>query len=137
FSASDGLVRFFQLGGAGPSERESLKAGAGGEVSSFAFAPDNRRVVACNGSGTVVVWASDTREKLNDWQLPGAVRKVVFAADGQHIATLNGNGTIYVLRLAPPPSIATKPALATTTDDPKKVIDARRPPSGQPVPPVT
>src|SRR5207244_6216258 len=62
--------------------------GRGQSALTVAFAPDNRRLAAGFDDGTVLVWDSETRERLAAIERPQSVAHAsAFAPEGQRIAT--------------------------------------------------
>jgi WD40 repeat protein len=57
-------------------------------ITSFAFSPDNSRVVAGVDTNNVLIWDSSTGKKLLEFQgHNGAIRAAAFSRDGNRIVT--------------------------------------------------
>ncbi len=99
----DGAVHLWDME---KSQGAQLRTFAGivTQISSVAWAVDQKAVAASSSKGRVFVWETDSGKVLGEWQMPGAVHGVAFLPDGRHLLTANGNGTAYVLRLKSSPS---------------------------------
>jgi WD40 repeat protein len=101
----DGVVRCWDLTGAYPKERSSIRLDKG-PVGSIDVSPDGSKLVVAYRRGYILLsnWSGN---KLRDWQLEGAADnrfamdgEVRFTADGKHLLSVNSNATAYILRLS-------------------------------------
>lgn len=95
-----GTIRVWDLVSAEPRHRTFLRWHTD-RVLGLALSPDGQLLVTSGTDGRVIVWRTNSGDKLHEWQFPGMILGVTFAPDGRHLATANGNGTVYILRLPP------------------------------------
>jgi WD40 repeat protein/serine/threonine protein kinase len=116
----DGSVRIWEAA----TGRELFQLRAKGIVTSVAFSPDNRRVVAGHGTptsgqtGQVTLWDAVTGQELLD--LPGVVgipQSVAFSSDGHRLAAGCDNGRLLLWDAPRPDSVATRSWKTLFTDD--------------------
>lgn len=105
----DRFVHLFDV--AGQTERGTL-SGHANRITGLAYSSVENVLAACGLDGRVIVWNTDTRNKVHEWPLPGIVYNVAFAPDGRHLAIANSNSTIYILQVPRLPVID-PPQLAT------------------------
>ena len=102
--ATVGEDPFIHLWDVATEKERGTLPGHASRVTSLAYPPTGRNILASTGlDGRIMVWDTDSKNRLHEWLSPGPVFSVFFAPDGRHIATGNSNGTIYILRLSPPP----------------------------------
>jgi WD40 repeat protein len=100
FAVADRITILYDL-----NSRKEIRRFEGhtGEIQALALAPDGKALASTGRDGRLLLWNSETGEKLREWQLSGPVHALAFAADGRHLATANGNGTVYLLRIGEAP----------------------------------
>jgi WD40 repeat protein len=99
--SEDGKVRLWDLEKDGAQQQPKYFQGLSAQVTSVAYAPNNKMVAASCTNGEVIVWETSGK-KHQKWNFPGAVHGVTFFPDSRHLAIANGNGTVYILRLDSP-----------------------------------
>lgn len=80
-------------------EKQSLKAEAG-DTLALAYSLDGKRLASAHRDGWLILWDATNGQRVEGWQMPGAINAIAFATDSRHLVTGNSNGTVYVFRLA-------------------------------------